>query len=114
MSFDEFAGEAQHRARLGTMGEAVRCIRCTLAVLSQRLAGGEVKDLASQLPEEIAYYLRHSEQGAGLRLSADEFLDRVSACEGADKPEGVIAHFVCGDFRGFIYVVGDVRDAGCQ
>ncbi|HYG33332.1 MAG TPA: DUF2267 domain-containing protein [Clostridia bacterium] len=89
MTFDEFVGEVQNRARLGTMGDAVRAIRCTLAVLSQRLAGGEVKDLASQLPEEIGFYLLHAEAGQGARFSADEFVNRVSACERADKPEAI-------------------------
>jgi uncharacterized protein (DUF2267 family) len=89
MTFDKFVGEVQHRAGLNSMGDAVRVIRCTLGVLSQRLAGGEAKDLASQLPSEIGYYLLHSEAGRGRRFSVGEFLDRVSFCEGIGKPKAV-------------------------
>lgn len=87
MTFDKFVGEVQHRAQLRSLGEAVRAIRCTLSVLSQRLAEGEAKDLASQLPEEIGIYLIHGQAGAGMDFAADEFLARVSACEGAATPE---------------------------
>ena len=89
MTFDNFVGEVQHRAHLGSLGEAVRAIRCTLGVLSQRLKAGEVKDLASQLPEEIGYYLMHSEAGQGQRFTIGEFLDRVTLCERADKPDAI-------------------------
>lgn len=89
MTFDKFVGEVQNRARLGSLGDAVRAIRCTLGVLGLRLAGGEAKDLASQLPEEIGYYLMHAQAGVGMDFSADEFLDRVRACEGEDKPESI-------------------------
>src|SRR5438067_5179727 len=106
MTFDEFVGEVQHRARLGSLGDAVRAIRCTLAVLSQRLAGGEAKDLASQLPEEIGYYLLHSQAGAGQDFSVDEFLDRISSCEGENKPASI--HHV----RVVLQVIGAAVSAG--
>ena len=74
---------------LGSLGEAVRATRCTLGVLSQRLAGGEAKDLASQLPEEIGLYLFQAEAGQGQQFSAEEYLDRVATCEGANKPDSI-------------------------
>src|SRR5205085_11688251 len=58
-------------------------------VLSQRLAGGEAKDPASQLPEEIGYYLLHSQAGAGQQFSLAEFFDRVAAYECEDKPKAI-------------------------
>jgi uncharacterized protein (DUF2267 family) len=89
MTFDEFVGAVQHRARLGSLGDAVRAIRCTLGTLSLQLADGEAEDLASQLPEEIGYYLLHAQAGEGLGLPLQEFLDRVSAGEGVDKPQSI-------------------------
>jgi len=89
MHYDQFIGQVQHRARLGTSEEAVRAIRCALGVLAERLQGGEVKDLASQLPEEIGYYLGHSEAGQGLRLAFDDFVERVTFCERVPKPQAI-------------------------
>lgn len=86
MNFDEFVGQVQSRARLASEGEAIRAIRATLEVLSQRLAGGESRDLAAQLPTELGTYI-HS--GTGERFDLDEFFRRVSAREGVDLPESV-------------------------
>ncbi len=71
------------------MGDGIRAIRCTLGVLSRRLAGGEAKGLASQLPEEIGFYLLHSQAGEGLDFSADEFLECVSICQHEDRPQTI-------------------------
>lgn len=90
MTFDKFVGEVQQRAQLTSLGETVRAIRCTLSVLSQRLAEGEAKELASQLPEEIGLHLIQREGGATTEFVADEFLARISACEGAAAPESAI------------------------
>lgn len=46
-------------ARLASHGEAVAAIRATLETLAERLTPGQVKNLAAQLPREIAYYLEH-------------------------------------------------------
>lgn len=53
MKYDEFMGMVQNRARLASTGEAVRATRATLQTLGQRLFGGEAKDLAAQLPQEV-------------------------------------------------------------
>lgn len=55
-------------------------VRATLAVLGQRLAGGESRDLAAQLPEPLAEVLPSS--GAGERFGVDEFYARVARLEG--------------------------------
>ena len=52
MKHDEFIGRVQHYARLASRGDAERATRATLETLGERLAGGEPKDLASQLPPE--------------------------------------------------------------
>ena len=57
MKYDEFIAQVQRRADLKTKNEAVQAIRAVLETLGERLAGGEPKDLAAQLPSEIASYL---------------------------------------------------------
>lgn len=87
MNYDEFIGQVQARARLGSTGEAVRATRATLAVLGQRLFGGEVEDLAAQLPSEVGYYLQQTEASESFGLN--EFFRRVSEHEGVDLPDAV-------------------------
>src|SRR6266581_826330 len=89
MKHDEFIGQVQHRARLSSRGDAERATRATLETLGERLAGGEPKDLASQLPPAIGAYLLDGFAGAGERFSLDEFYSRVSEREGKDLPKAV-------------------------
>ncbi len=89
MKHDEFIGQVQHRARLGSRGEAERATRATLETLAERLAGGEAKGLASQLPQEIGEHLRREWSGMGERFSLDEFFRRVSLREGVDLPDAI-------------------------
>jgi uncharacterized protein (DUF2267 family) len=87
MTFDKFVGKVQHRAKLGSLGEAVRAIQATFQTLSDRLDQGEVKDLASQLPRELAFYLRVPEHST--RMSLDEFFQKVGEREGTDPADAV-------------------------
>lgn len=89
MQYDQFVGQVQHRARLASSGESVRAIRAVLETLAERLSGGEPKDLASQLPQEIGVYLTPELQGGGERFSLREFYSRVSLREGVDFPKAV-------------------------
>jgi uncharacterized protein (DUF2267 family) len=87
MKHDEFIGQVQHKARLSSRGDAERATLATLRTLGERLAGGEAKDFASQLPPLLAEYALSGEAGAGERFSVKEFFQRVSACEGVDLPQ---------------------------
>ena len=89
MQHDEFIGKVQHYARLASRGDAEVATRATLETLGERLAGGEVKDLASQLPRGIAQYLLDGLAGAGERFSLREFYQRVSEREGVDLSQAV-------------------------
>jgi uncharacterized protein (DUF2267 family) len=89
MKHDEFIGQVQHHARLSSRGEAERATRATLETLAERLAGGEAKDLASQLPQEIGEHLRREWSGMGERFSLHEFFQRVSKREGVDLPDAI-------------------------
>ena len=86
MKHDEFIGQVQHRARLGSRGDAERATWATLQTLGERLAGGEAKDFASQLPPVLAEYALSGCAGAGERFSVGEFFQRVSNREGVDVP----------------------------
>ena len=89
MKYNDFIGKVQNRARLGTSSKAIRATRATLEVLGQRLFGGEAKDLAAQLPEEIGIYLEQDVPSEAFGL--DEFYERVSEKEGVDLP-GAVYH----------------------
>jgi uncharacterized protein (DUF2267 family) len=84
MKYDEFIAEVQRRARLRSRGEAEAAVSATLTTLSERLAGGEAKDLASQLPPEIGQYLMGATSGMGQPFLLDEFFWRISEREGVD------------------------------
>jgi uncharacterized protein (DUF2267 family) len=89
MKHDEFIGQVQHRARLGSRGQAERATRVTLETLAERLAGGEAKDLAAQLPLEIGEHLTGQWSAIGERFSLEEFFRRVSLREGVDLPDAI-------------------------
>lgn len=89
MQYDQFIGEVQNRARLASQGEAVRAVEATLQTLAERLTGGEVKDLAAQLPQEIAFFLRGEGAARGERLSLQSFLERISLRENVDLPKSI-------------------------
>lgn len=87
MQYHEFVGQVQHRARLGTEGDAVRAVHATLETLGERLFGGEAHNLAAQLPKEIGDYLERPVDSESFDL--DEFYDRVAMREGVDLPDAV-------------------------
>jgi uncharacterized protein (DUF2267 family) len=87
MTYDQFVGEVQARAKLGSQGASVRAIEATLGTLAERLDPGECKDLASQLPRELAGYLQANEHG--VRMSLDDFFHKVSEREHEKLPPSV-------------------------
>lgn len=78
MKYDEFIAQVERRTGLDTRDAAIRATSATLETLAERLAGGEAKDLASQLPPEIGAYLQQPFAGAGEPFSLNEFFQRVS------------------------------------
>ncbi len=87
MKYDEFVAEVQGRANSNSREEAERAIRATLETLAERLLGGEPKDLASQLPAEIAVYLQQPFAGVGAPFTLAEFFRIVSEREGMPLSE---------------------------
>ena len=82
MKYDEFIAQVERRTGLDSRDAAIRATSAALETLAERLAGGEAKDLASQLPPEIGAYLQQPFAGAGEPFSLDEFFQRVSNREG--------------------------------
>lgn len=92
MEHDEFIGQVQNRARLGSRGDAERATWATLETLAERMADGAAQNLAAQLPNEIGEHLRRNapaQAGTGEQFSLDEFFDRVTEREGIDQPDAV-------------------------
>lgn len=87
MQFDEFVGEVQHLARLGSTGNAVTATAATLETLGERLHGDEADNLGAQLPYALSAYLRLAQRKEAFNL--DEFFQRVAEREGAgvDLPD---------------------------
>ena len=90
MRYDEFIGQVQHRAGLGSHAEAERATRATLETLAERLAGGEAHDLAAQLPPELARSLEAPDAGIGAKLTLNEFFELVSEREGVDLEDSTL------------------------
>src|SRR4051794_7660701 len=70
--------------RLGGIGrdDAERATRATLETIAERIAEGEARDLAGQLPAELAPWLYTT--GQPEPFGVDEFLRRVAEREGVD------------------------------
>jgi uncharacterized protein (DUF2267 family) len=112
--YDEFLGQVQHRARLSSRAEAERATRATLETLAERLVGGEVHDLASQLPPELARSLQSPDAGIGAKLTLDEFFELVSEREGVDLEDSMLhARVVIGVLTEAVSQ-GEIKDVRVQ
>jgi uncharacterized protein (DUF2267 family) len=115
MKYDQFVGQVQSRARLGSLGDAVGAIRATLETLGERLSGGEAKDLASQLPREIGYYLfRGAIMFRSERFDFREFVDRVAFRESIKPPLAAFHARVVMEVVGEAISLGELEDVAGQ
>lgn len=90
MKYDEFMKEVQTRGHMKSRQEAEEATRATLETLAERLAGGEPHDLASQLPPELAEYVRYEGEETSNPYSLEEFFERVNEkAGGVDQPRAV-------------------------
>jgi uncharacterized protein (DUF2267 family) len=88
VKYDEFIKAVQDRGHMDSREEAEKATRATLEALAERLAGGEPHDLASQLPPELAQYLRYEGEETSNPFSLDEFFERVNQSdEDVDLPK---------------------------
>lgn len=80
MQEHEFVAAVKESTGLPDNQSAERAIKATLAVLGQRLEGGEAKDLAAQLPGGLKEQLPST--GPGEPFDVSTFYERVAAQEG--------------------------------
>jgi uncharacterized protein (DUF2267 family) len=81
---DEFVSRVADRSGLDSE-PARRATEAVLETLSERIAGGEVEDLAAQLPGELRPALGRGNartRGKAQRMSLAEFLDHVAELQG--------------------------------
>ena len=80
MKADQFIKEVMSRGSFSSRQEAIDATHATLAVLGERLFGGERKDLAAQLPSELRNYLLEANTSENFDL--EEFIERIGEEEG--------------------------------
>ncbi|ARV60181.1 hypothetical protein BZZ01_17475 [Nostocales cyanobacterium HT-58-2] len=90
MKYDEFIKHVQALAQLNSGEQAESATRATLEIIRERIVGDEAKDLASQLPEELAKYLQGREGENGQHFNMQEFIKRVAEKEGVEPTHAVI------------------------
>ncbi|TBR60535.1 DUF2267 domain-containing protein [Mastigocladus laminosus UU774] len=90
MKYDEFIRHVQSVAQLDTREETERATRATLETIKERIVGDEAKDLASQLPKELAECLHGREGQTGESFSLQDFISRVSEKEGVEPTAAAI------------------------
>jgi Uncharacterized conserved protein len=95
MRHDEFIGQVQARGKLDSRGQAERVTRSVLETIGERIPDGLADNLAAQLPHEIGEHLRRTvepdKHGTGEHLDLKEFMSRVEAKSGLDRPQAVYA-----------------------
>lgn len=94
MQHDEFIGQVQARAHLPGRGAAEAATRASLETLAERIPAPLAEHLAAQLPHEIGEHLRRvvyapDVPDTGIRMSRQEYFDRVARRAGADVPKAV-------------------------
>ncbi len=114
MKYDEFVAQVQRRADLKTRDEAVQAIQATLETLGERLAGGEAKDLAAQLPPEIATYLQQPLAGSGVPFTLDDFFMRVAEREGCELAEATFNARVILGLVAEVVTMGEIENIRAQ
>lgn len=80
MQETELLSAVQSTGGVDTMEHARTATEATLRTLGSRLAGGETRDLAAQLPGSLGDYL--PETGEGSSFPVMEFYERVSEADG--------------------------------
>ncbi|MFC4147857.1 DUF2267 domain-containing protein [Micromonospora mangrovi] len=84
MNYDTFVDQVAQRTRTPSE-RAVELTHATLETLAERLTGGEVLDLAIQLPRPLQVVLKPSpDTEAADRFGAAEFVARVGQRAGVD------------------------------
>jgi uncharacterized protein (DUF2267 family) len=81
MKYERLLSVVEHEAQVDRQ-TAENALRATLQTLAQRISPGQVRDMAEQLPEQLAQWMRPAETIEPFH--SDEFLRRVARREGVD------------------------------
>jgi uncharacterized protein (DUF2267 family) len=114
MKYDEFISQVCKRAGIDSREVAERTVAATLETLGQRLTGGEPKDLAAQLPPELAMYLQKPDTGSGEDFSLDEFFWRIGQREGVDLSEATFHARVVIGLLSETVTMGEIQNVQAQ
>jgi|YelNatPaOPRAMG01_1025707.scaffolds.fasta_scaffold258485_1 uncharacterized protein (DUF2267 family) len=76
MTKDEFLNAVQERLNLADKDEAETAVRSVLAATADRLTPEEANDLASQLPHELAEFIRRRPGGVQ-KMDYDTYIARI-------------------------------------
>ena len=114
MKYDEFIAQVERRTSLDSRDAAIRTTAATLETLAERMAGGEAKDLASQLPPEIGVYLQQPFAGAGEPFSLDEFFRRVSDREGVSLADATYHARIIIALISEVVTMGEIENVRAQ
>jgi uncharacterized protein (DUF2267 family) len=90
LSYEEFVTRVQNRADL-SRDVALRSIHAVLRTLAERISGGEARDLASELPPELAPSIGKDQGAPAESFSAAEFYERVAARAKLDRDRATSA-----------------------
>ncbi|MEA2330243.1 MAG: hypothetical protein QOH58_381 [Thermoleophilaceae bacterium] len=84
MDYEQFVTLVEQDLEVGRE-PAERAIRATLQTLAERIAQGEARDLAEELPDELGPWVATTTPAE--RFDVDEFLRRLAEREGVEVPE---------------------------
>ncbi|MER5338151.1 DUF2267 domain-containing protein [Micromonospora sp. NPDC002717] len=85
MNYDTFVDQVARRTHMSSE-QAVALTRATLETLADRLTGGEVLDLAAQLPKPLQVVMKPRPRTESAdRFGAAEFVARVAVRAGIDE-----------------------------
>jgi uncharacterized protein (DUF2267 family) len=87
--YEAFMTTVQQKAHL-SRADAERATRATLETLAERLAAGEARDLAAELPDELAPWLATDTPAQPFDVS--DFIRRVAAREGSEDLSAAQQH----------------------
>jgi len=78
MHYDEFVARLRRRAGLQSSEQASEALAAILRTFGERIQSDTARNLADQLPPELAGYLIRPSDLPGERFDVDEFLGRVA------------------------------------
>jgi uncharacterized protein (DUF2267 family) len=90
MEYNEFITHVQSLAQSNSREEAERATRATLETITQRIPGDEFKEVAAELPQELAQSLQRREGEISEPFNLQEFISRVSQRENIEPTTTVI------------------------